>query len=952
MRRPTWVAALVALALLAAASPASAAFGLTELGVTFENANGTPATRAGSHPFAMTTTLGVNSVIVPGGATDPDNGKAVDGEVPDGSLKDLTVIQMPGLVGDQTAIPRCSAAEFASRIESYPACPDDTAVGYAAVKAEFETFPVGTADSMHMPVYNLEPQPGVAAKFGFVVANVPIAFDVQVSESAPYNLVVKLDNVPQALLVYGSKVTLWGNPADPAHDSLRGKCVGMPATPSPEPVSSGKCSVDTTERPLLTLPRSCGGPLQTLFSATSWQGASAAGPASTEGMSDCGLLAFSPESKAAPTAAAAESPTGLDFGLEVEDEGLRSPTGTAQSDIAKVVATLPLGLTANPSAAEGLGACTKAQYEAASLKVSGCPPSSKLGSVQISSPLLEEPIAGSLYLAEPDDPATIGPGSENPFDSLIATYLLVRSEKFGVFVKQAGTVVPDPRTGQLVSTFEDIPELPFSQLSVHFRAGPRAPLATPPKCGTYTTKVQLFPSSGGAPVESNSSFQVTSGPNGAPCPAAVPPFSPGFSAGTTTNNASSYSPFYMRLTRQDGEQEMTRFGSVLPPGVVGKLAGVARCPDGAIAAAGARSGRAELASPSCPAASRVGRVLAGAGVGPALTYVPGTIYLAGPFGGHPLSLAVITPAVAGPFDVGTVVTRVALDLDPTTGEVQVDGAASDPIPHILDGIPLKLRDLRVYVDRPDFAVNATSCDPEQVRATLFGSFGDPFNPADDAPVGLTDRYQAANCANLGFRPKVALKLSGGMKRSQHPELRSTVTYPYPSGPGYANIRKAVVTLPPTEIIDNAHVQNPCTRAQFSEDACPRGSILGRARAFTPLLDEPLEGLVYFRSNGGARQLPDIVADLRGEFRITLVGFVKSKNARILTTFANVPDAPVTKFNLRLFGGKRGLLANNRNLCARKYRLNVQLTGQNGARHNTNPVMATSCNGKKSKTKRR
>jgi hypothetical protein len=942
VRRLAALLALLAAALLVGAPPALADFGLKELNVAFENEDGTPATIAGSHPFSMTTTLGVNTEVVPGGAVDPETDQVVDGEVPEGELKDLTVAQMPGLIGDQTAVPRCSPVDFATRSEGYAACPDKTAVGIAAVKAEFNTFPVGTNAYLHLPIYNLEPPPGVAAEFGFVAANVPVTFDVGISEEAPYRLVVQLRNTPQALLFYSSKVTLWGNPTNPAHDPVRGKCVASPVEPTAEPISLGSCPVPPSERPLLTLPRNCRGPLSTIFAATSWQGAFDEGPALTAGMNNCGQLTFSPQIAARPTAGSAESASGLDFDLDVDDKGLVTDTGNAQADIAGVATTLPPGMTANPSAAEGLGVCTRAQFSAAGRNSAGCPEASKLGTVTIQTPLLEEAVSGSVYLAQPDDPATAAPGAENPFDSLLATYLVIENAKLGLFVKQAGKIEPDPKTGQLTTTFTDIPELPFAHLHLHFREGPRAPLVTPPRCGTYAANAVLTPSSGTAPVARTSEFTSASGPGGGACPpTGLPPFRPGFTAGSLGNAAGAYSPFYIRLTRGDGEQDITRFDSILPPGLVARIAGVPRCSDAAIAAAKAKNGLAELANPSCPAGSQIGRIVAGAGVGPALTYVSGKVYLAGPYNGDPLSVVVLTPAVAGPFDLGTVITREALDLDPTSAEVQVDGSASEPIPHILEGIPVRLRDLEVYVDRGKFTLNPTSCQELSARATLFGSAADVLNPADDIPAQVSDRYQAAGCAKLGFKPRLALKFKGGTTRGDHPALKSTLR----PRVGDANVGRAVVTLPHSELIDNAHIQNPCTRVQFAANRCPRASILGKAKAFTPLLDKPLEGPVYFRSNGGERPLPDIVADLHGQFHIVVVGFVDSKGARVRTTFAKVPDAPVRKFQLNLFGGKRGLLVNSRNLCARKLRANLRLTGQNGKARSFKPVVGVTCKGK-------
>jgi len=925
MMRIAAAAAVAVAASMVWAGSAAAAFELEDLDVTFETKAGTMATTAGSHPFSMTTDLAIGTVTTP------------EGPVPEGEVRDLTIAQIPGFVGNQTAVPTCSPQEFSKRVEGRPSCPDSTAVGIAAIEGEFEVIPSEDAGNLlHVAVYNLTPPFGVPARLGFVVLNVPVTIDVGVKQSPPHNLVAKLSNIPQAILFYRSSLTLWGSPASPDHNSLRGECVGDIAVPTEEPVSEGECPVKVNEHAFLTLPRACQGPLTTLFDAVSWLGEEASGeavthtgesPPSPQGMTGCEELAFSPQVEVKPTNSAAESPTGLDVRLQVEDEGLTDPTNRAQSDVRKVVVALPKGMTANPSAAEGLGVCSLAQYESESLETRSCPESSKLGTVRVKSPLVEDALEGALYLAEQE---------ANPFGSLLAAYLVIRNARYGILIKQAGKVEPDPKTGQIVSTFEDIPQLPFSDLTVRFREGPRAPLVTPPLCGTYTAEASLTAWSGSGPLPASPSFKVTSGPNGAGCSAGgVPPFDPGFTAGSANNTAGAFSPFFMRLTRADGEQDITRFDAVLPNGLTGKLAGVAQCSDAAIAAAAAKSGRAELASPSCPASSRVGRVLVGAGVGSALTYVPGTIYLAGPFGGDPLSLAVITPAVAGPFDVGTVVTREALDLDPNTAEVQVDGAASDPIPHILKGIPLKVRDLRVHIDRDRFTLNPTSCEPKTVNATVFGGFADPFSPADDTPVPLAERFQAASCGSLGFKPALDLRLSGATKRAKNPALRAELR----PRDGDANLSGAIVNLPPSQFIDNAHIANPCTRVQFAENRCPKRSILGRGRAFTPLLDEPLEGPVYFRSNGGERKLPDLVVALRGQFDFNLViAILQAKKGRVRTKVLNAPDVPVGKFVLRMFGGKRGLLENSEHLCGKKQRAYLNLIGQNARRHKTKPVV--------------
>ena len=459
----------------------------------------------------------------------------------------------------------------------------------------------------------------------------------------------------------------------------------------------------------------------------------------------------------------------------------------------------------------------------------------------------------------------------------------------------------------------------------------------------------MTPWSGGPPVITDSAFQIITGPGGGACPSGgTPPFHPGLEAGTVSNSAGRYAPFYLRLSRSDGEQEFTHFSIKLPPGLLGKLAGIPFCPDAAIAAAKARTGpnggQEELDHPSCPAASEIGRTLVGAGVGPSLAYAPGKVYLAGPYHGSALSIAAITAAKVGPFDLGTVVIRQALKVNPETAEVFIDATGSDPIPHIIKGIPVHARDIRVYVNRPDFVLNPTSCARTSTASTVLGSGLDFGSEADDQPVTVTSPFQAADCASLGFAPKLALSLKGGTKRGQHPKLKAVLTYPKGH---YANIASARVTLPHSEFLENAHIKTICTRVQFNAgstpgEKCPPGSIYGRAKAITPLLDEPVQGPVILRSS--SHPLPDMVAALHsGKIDITLVGRIDSVgNGRIRNTFEAVPDAPATKFTLELQGGKKGLLVNSANLCARKNRALAEFEGHNGKRHVLKPVLEASC----------
>src|SRR5881394_4295769 len=922
MKRLTLATAIAALLILAIPGPASASFGIKGLDVAPLNEDGTAQTQAGAHPFAVKLDLAVN--------TKPEPQMPEIGVVPDEAMKDLTVTLPPGFVGSPIAVPRCSMLDFISPGEnSGTACPTSTQIG----KIQLTIGDPGT--QLNEKFFNLEPPPGVPAKLGFNALGVRITSEVSLSESPPYNLISKVSNAPNIVAFYSAKARLWSDPADPAHDKERGG------------------PVDATEVPFLTMPRSCQGPLPTVFRADSWEHPGGfveetifthddAEPPVPIGFTGCGKVDFGPRIESEPTTRSAESPSGLDFSIDINDEGLSNPTGIAASDLKDAKVTLPEGMTINPSVAEGLEVCTPAQVareNSRSLPGEGCPQGSKLGSVHVVTPVIEEAIDGSVYLAQQDDPSTSTPGAENPFDSLIALYIVLQNENLGVSVKIPVKIEPDPKTGQLIATAEGAPQLPFSEFAFHFREGARSPLITPPACGDYETKAEMTPWSGNPPVIATSSFEITSGVGGGPCPpGGVPPFHPHFEAGSINNNAGSFSPFNMRVIRGDGEQDMTKFSATLPPGELGSLAGVGKCPDAAIAAARAKSGRQELASPSCPSNSLIGHTLAGAGVGGALTYVKGYAYLGGAFHGDPLSVIAVTPALAGPFDAGTVVVQEALTLNPKTAEVEVDGANSEPIPHIIKGIVLKLRDLRVYVDRPNFTLNPTSCDESSARSVLFGGYLDVFSSADDKPVDLSTRYQAANCLNLGFKPKLDLKLKGGTKRGGHPGLIAT----YTPKAGDANVKGLVVRLPRSAFLDQAHIKTICTRVQFAAKQCPERSQYGFIKAWTPLLDTPLEGPVYLRSSN--HKLPDLVFDLHGLVDVEVGVRIDSAHGGIRATLEDAPDAPLSKVDLRMQGAKKVLIINSRNLCGSTNRANVEFSGQNGKQLKANPVMKPDCGG--------
>lgn len=946
-KKNLWAVLGAALALLCGAAfapSAQAAFGVNSFDVTFTKSNGTLATEAGSHPFAATTSFGVDF-----GADTP--------EVPNGRLRDVIVELPEGFVADATAYPRCSTADFATLGDGGPSCPLETVVGITAVSV---TNPGKWTSSA---IYNLPPPPGVLLRLGFnVLGTTNVFVDAKLSDAAPYRGVGFTLNAPETLDVFGSVTQLWGDPSDPGHDDLRGQCGLQNTTFAPGDIAgfefvnqSGEtCPVAPRARPFLTLPTDCRAAGESALHTISWEGEADSEGALTHDsggnplpFSACGKLNFNPSIKAQPTTKATTSPTGLDFSLDVKDEGLTSVTGKAHSQIRKVEVTLPEGMSANPSLAEGLEVCSEGDLAQETLHAApgeGCPSASRIGTLEVESPLIAQPVSGSLYQATPY--------ANLADDALLAFYIVFKSPQLGILVKQPAEVISDPETGQLTTVTDELPQLPFSSFRLHFREGSRSPLISPPSCGAHTVKAMLYPYSGTPPVESNSTFQLISGPDSGPCPSGgLPPFHPRLFAGTLNNAAGRFSPFNVELERSDSEQEITHFSIKLPPGVVGKLAGVVTCSDAAIAAAQARTGplggHEELAAPSCPAASQVGSTLVGTGVGPSLAYAPGSVYLAGPYHGAPLSIVAITAGVVGPFDIGTVVVREALRIDPETAEIFIDATDSDPIPHIIKGIPVHLRDIRVYTDRPEFVLNPTSCEPTSTASTVLGAGLDFASPTDDNPFVATSRFQAADCAALPFKPKLSFRLKGGTHRGAHPALRAHVSM---KGLGEAAIRYARVTLPHSEFLEQGHIGTICTRVQFKSgivpgENCPPASVYGRVRAVTPILDGALEGPIFLRSS--EHPLPDLVAALHhAEINVALVGRIDSVKGQIRNTFDFVPDAPVTSADFFFGAGKKSLLVNSTNICKGRHEVKVELKGHNGKRSNYTTPLKAKCGKKK------
>jgi hypothetical protein len=925
-------------------SPDKVPFGIERFSVVAEEEVGAggeiggKAELAGKHPFQFTTTLQFNAGnYVPG----PNRTKSYV-EQP-AQPKNFKFTLPAGFVGNTKSVPQCSLADFydGSRFLTNQ-CPDETAVGIAATTIVEKTN-VGFT-RLAAPLFNLTPGAGEPARLGLTAGGASVVIDTEVDPDNEYRIIATARNATQLAQILSTTVTIWGTPGDSAHDGQRGWSCGYHFQDFELCGAGGVPGAG--EIPFLRLPVNCVNPMTTTTAVEPWNTlpgsvvATAIDPGSP--LEGCAAVPFEPSIEATPTSKKAISPSGLDVRLDMPNSGLFGKNEIGEGQAKKVEVTLPEGVTINPSQAEGLKACSSEQFAqetAGSPAGAGCPEAAKIGSVQVKTPILEEEAKGSVYVAQPFD---------NPFGSLVALYIVAKIPDRGIVVKQAGKVELNPSTGQLVSTFDNLPQVPFETFELHFNEGNRAPLAMPATCGTYQLTAKFSPWSAEDPnnpkpeeiVTKTSSFSVNQG-----CPSGPPGFSPGFVAGTSNNSAGKYSPFNLRITRSDDEQEFSRFSVKLPKGVIGKLAGIPFCSDAAIAAARARtgpnSGQEELDSPSCPSASQIGRTLVGAGVGPDLTYVPGKVYLAGPYQGAKLSIAAITPVKAGPFDLGNVVIRQALRVDPNTAEVTSDGTSSDPIPHILQGIVVHARDIRVYVDRENFVLNPTNCERLTAAGTIQSTSGQSAN--------VSSPFQAADCASLGLKPKLSIQLLGGTKRTATPRLKAVLT----ARKGDANIGRAQVTLPKSEFLEQAHIRTVCTRVQFNAgggngEQCPKGSVYGKAKATSPLLDETLSGPVYLRSS--EHELPDLVAALHSpKVDINLLGRIDSVGGGIRSTFEGVPDAPVTKFVLEMQGGQKGLIVNSTNICKGKHHATAKLTGQNGRRYEFNPVVKAKCGGKKGKS---
>jgi hypothetical protein len=879
-------------------STTPALFGLSGFTALIAGLDGASDTQAGDHPYEMTQTLAFNTVF----RHDPEdaNGEILDTSVQD--AKDVAVDLPLGFGGSALSTPTCTLAQLGSSDH----CPSDTTVGHILVEPT-----VGGGADVNGPIWNITPERGVAAEFGFAdtIRGTHVLRVSVVPTPAGYVLRATSPDISQ-ITIRNIIVNLYGNPA--GHN-------GLGNTPVAQFTNPADCSA---------------GARSTAIHMDSWQ---APGGFTADGSPDlsdpnwvssvsesppvtgCDLLRFNASMSAQPETTAADSPSGM--GVELRIPQNEDPNALATPPLKKAVVTLPAGLSLNPSAAGGLQACSEAQIGLGNNIQPSCPEASKVGSVEAETPAVAGVLQGSIYLATQN---------ENPFHTLLAGYVVIDDPTTGVLIKVPGRFDVDPVSGQLTGTFDESPQFPVSDLKLHFFGGPRAPLTTPQACGTYTTTSSLTPWSApdsGPPAMPSDSFQINTG--------CVSGFSPVFTGGTTSNQAGGFSPFTATFTRTDQDQNMAGITVSTPHGLLGILKGVERCPE------------PQASQGTCGTGSLIGHTTVAAGSGPNPFYVQGgQVFLTGPYKGAPFGLSVVVPAVAGPFNLGTVVVRAAINVDPHTAQITV---TSDPLPTILQGIPLDVRVVNVTIDRAGFTFNPTSCDPLTVTGSVTSTQG--------ATANVSSRFQAANCANLPFKPAFTVSTQAGTSKKQGASLDVKVGYPKGA---QANIRSVAVSLPKQLPARLTTIQQACLAAVFNANpaACPAGSNIGVATASTPVLANPVSGPAYLVSHGGAA-FPDLVLVLQGEgITLDLVGSINIKHGVTSSAFASVPDAPISSFELKLPEGPHSGLAAvvpaqaKGNICGQALTMPTTLTAQNGAQiKQSTKIAVTGCAKQKKKPKK-
>ncbi len=930
-------------------SAAAIPYGLQDFGSSLEDEGGAPDTQAGSHPYQFTTSLDFNQV--------PANFDPFPAAEPVQLPKSFAFRLPPGLIGNPTPFPKCTLAEFLTVIlNEHNLCEASTAVGFATTT--FDEPEVIGLKREEEPLFSIEPAVGEPARFGFILDQTPVFIDASVRSGEDYGVTAHVENISQVVGTLNSVVTFWGVPGESSHDSARGSfCLLKQECPG---------TSETSPPALFTLPTSCSGELQFPAEGDSWaqfnerqaehlpEQLEPLGTSTSPALDGCNRLPFTPSVRVTPDGTAASSSTGLNVDVHVPQESIVSAHGLAQSAVRDISVTLPEGVQINPSGADGLQSCSESLVgytgsEVPPLQpgtrvqtfkpyipgdtfatdqvgegrlpegeatlnpgVNFCSNASKIGEVTIKSPLLPptQPLKGFVYLADQN---------QNPFGSLVALYLVAEDPTSGTVFKSVGETTLSP-TGQITGTFQTNPQLAFEDAELHFFGGERAPLATPSRCGSYTTTASFTPWSGNEAVNSSSTFDITSGPHGSSCtyPGQALPFSPSLQAGSPNVNAGAFSPLVTTISREDGQQSIHQVTLHMAPGMSGILAGVPLC------------GEAQANEGTCGAASQIGETTVSAGVGSdPVSVTGGRVYLTEKYAGAPFGLSIVNPVKAGPFDLehdtsnpanqppcDCVVVRAKIEIDPTTAALTIttDAAGPHAIPQIIDGVPVQIKAVNVVVNgvggNDKFTFNPTNCNKMEITGAIAAWEG------ASSPVSVP--FQATNCKNLAFTPKFTASTSAkDTFNNTGASLTTRVVEPKTAQGTQADIAKVKVELPVALPSRLTTLQKACVAKVFEANPanCPSASFIGHAVVHTQLVPVPLEGPAIFVSHGG-EAFPSLIIVLQGYgVKIDLVGttFI-SKKGITSTTFKTVPDQPFETFELTLPTGKFSALAALTNVC--------------------------------------
>jgi hypothetical protein len=920
---------------------AAPTFGVEHFSLVPEEEGGGVDVQAGSHPFQLTNTLSLN--------------EGADQTKPLAMPRDLAIKLPPGLIGKANTLAQCSDAQLTADGEeeggvgvaaTVNKCPADSMVGVASLT--FDEPNLGGVTTNSVPVFNMVPQKGEPARFGFEVVQAPVVLDTSVRTGSDYGVTVSTHNITEVASFISSTVTFWGVPGDERHDASRGwPCfiTGKWYTTGANPPCVH--ASQSQPPPLLSMPSSCALPFTASVEGFSWatpEQPQALPLAHTEyslqdefgralGLSGCKQLSFAPSIEAQPDVQSASSPTGLSVHVRVPQEVNLGANGLSSASIKDTTVTLPEGVHLNPSGADGLEACAESQIGFSSVAGDGtdlftpslpepfCPNASKIGTVEFKVPVIADPLKGFVYLATQN---------ENPFGSLIAMYVVAEDPVSGVLLKLAGEVSLSD-TGQVTTTFRNSPQAPLEEATFSFFGGARAPLTTPARCGPYTTQASFTPWSESAPVNASSTFNITTGPNGGPCQDPLP-FAPTLAAGTTNIQAGAFSPLTTTISREDGNQDIQTVQLHMPPGLSGILAGIPLCPE------------AQANAGTCSQASEIGKTIVSVGLGgDPFSVTGGQVFLTEKYKGAPFGLSIVNPAKAGPFDLGKVIVRAKIEVDPHTAELTV---TTDQIPHILDGIPLQIKHVNVTIDRPGFTFNPTNCS----ALKLTGSIGS----VEGASSPVQTPFQITNCATLKFTPKFSVSTGAHTSKANGASLTARLSEPSEQFGSQANIAKVKVELPKQLPSRLTTLQKACTNAQFEANpaGCPAASNIGHARVITPLLPVPLEGPAIFVSHGG-EAFPSLTMVLQGYgVTVDLVGTTFISKAGVTsTTFKTVPDVPFNTFELTLPTGKYSALTALGNVCNESLTMPSEFVAQNGMTlHQNTHVAVTGCGKKKALTR--